>query len=171
MNRFFQRLKQEFFGVIPTAVFFFISFQLLALTRSLLVQDFELQISTFLAAAVGALVIAKVVLVVDLLPFVNRFPDKPLIYNVTWKTMIYFMAAFVVRYIENLIPYIREYGDIASANSHLFDGVDWSLFWIVQIWLFVLFFLFCVLSELVRVLGRKRVNFMFFGTGNPENAG
>jgi hypothetical protein len=33
-------------------------------------------------------VIAKVVLVADHVKFVNRFPDRPLIYNVVWKTAI-----------------------------------------------------------------------------------
>jgi hypothetical protein len=40
MNKIFQRLKAEFLGVIPTAVFFFISFQLLAITRSLILQQY-----------------------------------------------------------------------------------------------------------------------------------
>ena len=74
MKRILQRLKQEFFGVIPTAVFFFFAFQLLAFSRDLIVQDVDVELSTFVAATVGALIVAKVVVVVDLLPFVNRFP-------------------------------------------------------------------------------------------------
>ena len=36
----------------------------------------------------AALLVAKVVLITDALPFVNRFPEKPLIYNVVWKTAL-----------------------------------------------------------------------------------
>ena len=163
MNKILERLKQEFLGVIPTAVFFFIAFQLLAFTRDLIVQEYDVEISTFLAATVGALIVAKIVMVVDLLPFVNRFPDKPLIYNIVWKTSIYLVAAFLFRYIEYLVPFVLDYGDIAEANRHLLDEAVWPHFFIVQIWLFVLFFLYCVVTELVRVLGRDRVRSMFLG--------
>jgi len=170
MNKFFQRLKQEFLGVIPTAVFFFIAFQLLALTRFLILREYEVPIETFVAATVGALIVAKVVVVVDLLPFVNRFPDKPLIYNVMWKTAIYLIAAVLVRYIEYLISFVRKYGDIAEANSHLLDEVIWPHFWLVQIWLFVILLMYCVLKELNRVLGRARLRAIFLGPGKPRTA-
>jgi len=37
--------------------------------------------------AVAALILGKALLLADMLPVINRFPDKPLIYNVTWKTI------------------------------------------------------------------------------------
>ncbi|MGI9232442.1 MAG: hypothetical protein ACR2RD_02325 [Woeseiaceae bacterium] len=166
MNKFFQRLKQEILGVIPTAIFFFVAFQLLALTRTLILREYEIPIDTFFAATVGALIIAKVVVVVDLLPFVNRFPDKPLIYNVLWKTAIYFVAAILVRYAEHLISFVRKYGNFADANSHLVNEVVWPHFWLVQIWLFVILLIYCVLTELARVFGRERVRAVFLGPAN-----
>jgi len=170
MNKIFQRLKEEFVGIFPTVVFFFVAFQLLAITRSLILQQYGIQVSTFVAATIGALIVAKVVMIVDLLPFVNRFPDKPLAYNVVWKTIIYFLAAFLIRYIEHLIPFIRKYGDIAVANSRLLDEVIWPHFLIVQIWLFVIFLMYSTLRELIRALGRERIVSMFFGPGRPDSA-
>lgn len=170
MNKIFNRLKDEFFGVIPTAIFFFTSFQLLALTRSLILKQYDVEVSAFVAATVGALVVAKVVMVVDLLPFVNRFPDKPIAYNIVWKTIIYFFAAFLVRYVEHLIPFVRKYGDMAIANSHLLNEVIWPHFWIVQLWLFVLFLMYCTLREFVRVLGREQIRAIFFGPVRPDIA-
>lgn len=156
-------MKQEFLKVIPAAVFFFIAFQLLAFTRSLILEEYGVQVTTFVNATIAALIVAKVVLVVDLLPFVNRFPEKPLLYNVVWKTIIYIFAALVVRYVEHLLPFVREYGDLALANRYLLDKVVWPHFWAIQIWLLVLFFMFCALRELIRVLGRERVRGMFIG--------
>jgi len=163
MSTIISRVKKEILGVVPAAVFFFIAFQLLALTRALTLEEFGIQVSTFVNATIAALIVAKVVLIVDMMPFVNRYPHKPLIYNVLWKTIIYFVAALLVRYIEHLIPFVRDYGDLALANRHLFDKVIWPHFWGVQIWLLVYFFMFCTIRELVRVLGRERVRSMFFG--------
>lgn len=163
MSSIVSRVKKEVLGVIPAAIFFFIAFQLLALTRALTLEEYGIRTSTFVNATIAALIVAKVVLIVDMLPFVNRYPHKPLIYNVLWKTTIYLCAALVVRYIEHLIPFVRDFGDLALANRHLFDKVVWPHFWAVQIWLLVYFFMFCTTREIVRVLGRERVRSMFFG--------
>jgi hypothetical protein len=164
------QLKHEFLSIIPTAVFFFFAFQLLAFTQALILEEYGIQVTTFLAAAIGALIVAKVVLIVDMLPFVNRFPDKPLIYNVIWKTIIYLIAAFIVRYLEHLFDFFREYHDIIAANKHLLDQVIWSHFWVVQIWLAVLFLMYCTLRELVRALGREQIRTLFLGSIKPSGA-
>jgi hypothetical protein len=164
MSGFISRLKHEILEVIPPAMFFFISFQLIAFTQALMLEQYGIRISTFVTATIAALVVAKVVLIADLLPFINRFPERALIYNVIWKTAIYLIAALLVRYVEHLIPFVREPKDIVLANRHLFDEVVWPHFWAVQFWLLVLFFVYCALRELVRVLGRDRVFAMFFGS-------
>lgn len=39
----------------------------------------------------------------------------------------------------------------------------WPHFWAVQLWLVVLIFVYCALRELVRVIGRQRVQQIFLG--------
>ena len=123
ISRIVSWLKHELGEVIPPTLFFFIAFQVIALTRALMLREYGIQVATFVAATIGALIVAKVVLLADLLPFVNRFPDKPLIYNVVWKTSIYVVAALFVRYVEHLFPFLRLYHDLALANRHLFDEI------------------------------------------------
>jgi hypothetical protein len=170
MSNILPRLKRAFLGAIPTVVFFFVVFQLLALTRALILKGYGIEASTFLKAAIGALIVGKVVLFADLLPIMNRFPDKPLIYNIVWKTCIYMVAAFFIRYVEHLIPLFREHKNLAAANSHLFSEVVWPHFWLVHLWLLVCFFMYCTIRELVRILGYEQVRSMFFGTGRSDVA-
>jgi hypothetical protein len=170
MSRTMSRLKQEILEVIPPAVFFFIAFQVIAFTRSLMLEQYGIRVATFVTATIAALVVAKVVLIVDLLPLVNRFPEKPLAYNVVWKTVLYMLAAFVVRYIEHLVPFLRQHHDFALANRHLLDEVVWTHFWAVQIWLLVLFLFYCAARELVRALGRDRMISLFFGSPVRDRA-
>ena len=103
MKNFRQKLKHELRELIPVTVFFFVAFQLLAFTETMMLEQYGIRVSVFVTAAVGALVVAKVVLLADHLPLINRFPEKPLIYNVIWKTFVYFAASLVVRYVEHLI--------------------------------------------------------------------
>src|SRR5947207_5400718 len=102
MSKFTHGLKHFIQEMIPPVIFFFVSFQLLAFTRALMLKRYGIEVTTFVAATIGALVAAKVVVLADLLPFINRFPGRPLIYNIAWKTPIYFVAAFVVHYFEEL---------------------------------------------------------------------
>lgn len=169
MNGIVTWLKHEFFNIIPAVIFFIISFQLIALTGSLMKGEYGITLTTFINALVAALVVAKVVLVADMLPFVNQFPHKPLLYNVVWKTAIYMTAAFLVHYLEKLLPFIMEYKDLALANSHLLEQVVWPHFWAIQIWLLVLFFMFSAIREFVRVLGAEKVRSMFLGPIKPNS--
>ena len=163
MSKVLSTLKHEIVEAIPPAVFFFFAFHLIAITRVLMQQEYGIETATTVNATIGALVVAKVVLLADLLPIVNRFPDKPLAYNIVWKTLIYQAAAFVVVYLEHLWDFHKEYGSIAEANAHMADELVWPHFWAVQLWMFVLFLLFCTLRELTRTLGQERMRAIFFG--------
>jgi hypothetical protein len=163
MENIAARLKHEIAQVIPPAVFFFVTFNVIAVTRALMLEQYGITVPSFAAATIGALIVAKVILIVDLLPFVNRYPDKPLVYNVAWKTLIYVLAALLVRYVEHLISFARKHDSLLEANRHLLAEVIWPHFWAVQIWLALLLLIYCALRELARSLGGARVRHMFFG--------
>jgi hypothetical protein len=116
MSTLGQKLKHELRELIPVTVFFFGTFQLLALTQALILEQFGIRVSAFLTATVMALLVAKVVLITEHFPLMNRFSDKPLSYSVAWKTAIYFIASLVVRYVEHLIHFWRQTGNFAEAN-------------------------------------------------------
>ncbi len=86
MSGIVSRLKHELLEAIPPAIFFFLAFQLIAFTQALMLEEYGVSVSSFLKATVAALIVAKVIFVVDLMPLINRFPEKPLVYNVAWKT-------------------------------------------------------------------------------------
>lgn len=157
MSRLKQTLKKELRELVPVTLFFFLAFQLLALTQALILRQYGIRLGVFVAATIGALVVAKVVLITDHFAFVNRFPRKPLIYNVAWKAAVYFFASLAVRYIEHLIHFWRKAGSVMEANRRLFDEIVWPHFWLVQLWLLILLITYCACRELVRSLGRDRI--------------
>jgi hypothetical protein len=165
MSTLGQKLKHELRELIPVTVFFFVTFQLLALTQALMLEQFGIRVPAFLTATVMALVVAKVVLITDHFPLVNRFSEKPLSYSVVWKTAIYFIASLVVRYVEHLIHFWRQTGHFGEANRRLFGEIVWPHFWGIQLWLLILLLVYCAFRELVRALGRDRVIAMFFHDG------
>src|SRR5215510_6685733 len=55
--------------------------EFIALLRVLMLKGTGIALSTSWQVTLSALILGKAVLVADLLPFINRYPDKPLIYN------------------------------------------------------------------------------------------
>jgi len=163
MRKLWSGLKHEFYEVLPPTIFFLIAFHIVVIDRRLMLRQYGLPLSSMAAATVGALLIGKVVLITDKFPFINRFPGKPLIYNVVWKTAIYMAAAFLIHYLEHLVPVWWRTRDLIAANRHLATEIVWPHFWAIQLWLIVLLFVYCSLREMVRAIGREKVVEIFFG--------
>jgi hypothetical protein len=164
-----ERVKDELLELLPPTIFFLIAFHIIVMSRTLMLREYGVKVSAVAGATIGALLIGKVVLLADKLPAVNRFPDKPLIYNVAWKTLIYVLGALVVHYLEHLVPVWWRMGNLVAANRRLLDEVVWPHFWGIQLWLIVLLFVYCALRELIRAIGAREVWALFFGRG-PEGA-
>lgn len=158
-----ETIKKDLFEILPTMIFFLMAFMLILFTKRMILSEYDISWTGFGTAVVGAMLVGKVVLMVDKLPFVNKFPDRPLIYNILWKSLIYFLAALIVRYLGQVVPLLMKHESLMEANRHLIDEVVWPHFWLLQMWLSVLFLIFCALRELVRVIGRDKVIQMFFG--------
>src|SRR5215813_6662694 len=114
MSKVWATIKHEFYEILPPTIFFFISFHIILLSQALMLRQYGIRLSSMTVAAVGALLLGKVVLIADMLPFINRFPDRPLIYNVVWKTAIYFGMSFIVHYLEHLLPLWWRLGDLRT---------------------------------------------------------
>jgi hypothetical protein len=120
-------------------------------------------VSSVAQIAVAALILGKAVVIADLLPFINRYPEKPLAYNIVWKTAIYTLVAMLVHYAERLIDFWRQAGGFIAGNEKLLAEIVWPHFWAIQIVLVILIFGYCTMHELMRALGREKVRELFFG--------
>jgi hypothetical protein len=164
MSKLFAKVKEEIVEVLPPTIFFFITLHLVAIVRVLMLKGSGIAVSTPLQVTVAALILGKAVLIADLLPFINLYPHKPLIYNVVWKTTIYVLVAALVHYLERLIDFWKEAGSLVAGNQKLLAEIVWPHFWAIQILLLVLICFYCMMRELVRVIGRDKVLEIFFGT-------
>jgi hypothetical protein len=156
-------LKKEFFELLPPTIFFFVALHIVAFVRVLMLKGTGIAPLSTISIAVAALILGKAVLIADMLPMINRFPNKPLIYNVAWKTLIYLLAATLIHYVERLIDFWRQAGSFVAGNEKLLAEIVWPHFWAIQIILFVLIVMYCTMHELVRVIGKEKVLRIFFG--------
>lgn len=162
MPSLLRRFIDEWKKLLPPSLFFFCAFHLIAFTQALTMAHYGIPPTSFAKITVAALIVGKVVLIADHLPFMNRFPERPLICNVFWKTAVYLLATFLVRYAEQWFHFARERGGIAEGHAALIAQVIWPRFWSTQIWLTVLFFNYVLVRELLLVLGREKILKMIF---------
>jgi hypothetical protein len=167
MNAMMNKFKHEFMKVLPPTVFFFVILHIVALIRSLMIKGSGVDLPVSASVLIASLILGKSVLVADMLPFINRFPNKPLIWNVIWKTLMYAWVALIVHYLERLYDFWKEAPNLMEANSLLWASMNWPRFWAVQILLITLIFMYCVIAELARVIGKDRLKVMFVGPLAP----
>ena len=164
------KIKEEVRELIPPTIFFFFALSVVAVVRVLMVRGTGLQATSVAQIAVGALILGKAVVIADLLPLINRFPNHPLAYNIAWKTAIYALVAMLIHYVERLIDFWKEAGGFIAGNEKLLAETVWPHFWAIQIILVILIFNYCTLHEVARVLGRDKMREMFFGSPSGARA-
>jgi len=169
MHKILEKLKEEFFAVLPPTIFFFVALHLVTFIRVLIAKGSHFEPLSTMSIAIAALILGKAVLIADMLPAINRYPNKPLAYNIAWKTAIYWLMAGIIHYVERLIDFSRQAGGIVAGNEKLLAEIVWPHYWAVQIILLILILAYCTARELARVIGKEKMLRLFFGpTPLPE---
>lgn len=171
MERAARWLWHELVSAAPAAAYFFAAFQLVAFTDALLLEDYGIHVPTFMVATVAALIAAKVVLILDLMPLANRFSGQPLAVSIAWKTMLFLLVIGLFKYLEHLVPLLHRHRDLAAAHHALVDALQWPRVLALGIWFSVLFSVFAAVRELGRVFGRSALVALFFGKPGGLDAG
>lgn len=156
-------MKEELIRVIPAIIYFCIAFNLIHFTSGLTLKPDDVRYFDELGVNLGALVVGKVMLFVDSFSFLNLFPNKPLIYNIIWKSAVYCFFVFLTWFNETLFHLTYKYDNFSEAFKHLFHELHSPVVWATLLWLIVTFLIFVIASEFINALGKDKVEQMLFG--------
>ncbi len=159
----FQRLKAEFLSLLPVTVFFFLAYNVINITHALFFHKQHIPVYREVDLLIMAAVAGKVLAVLDLLPFLNVFHGKPLVYTTLWKTSIYSIGALLFHYGHRLEPFILKYKDLGLAIRQWILQEDWYQFWGAQLWAFVILLVYQVAKQTIEEVGAARMRRLFFG--------
>lgn len=165
MSKATEKLREEIRELIPPTLYFFITLHIIAFVRVLMLQGTGISAGTSASVTLGALILAKAVVLAELLPFINRYPERPLVWNISWKSAIYLLAATGLHYLERLIEFWRAAGSFVAGNEKMLAEQVWPHFWAVEIFIALVIVVYCLVTEMGRVLGHDRLREMFFGPG------
>src|SRR5262245_26967779 len=136
------RLKDELRKGLTTAVFFAIGFLVIMVHNRLLTEGTQFKPQHFVMALVGGLIAGKVLLSVDMLPFIDAFPHKPMIHNIGWKTSLYVAAGVVFLYADPLVKNLVKGAGLSASHAEAWHELMLPRTWATVIWVVVLMLIF-----------------------------
>lgn len=163
MKKIVHAIRQDFRRAIGPIIFFFVVFNLLIVTKKLILEAYSVTLTDIAAATIGAIIVGKAVLISEKLSFINLFSGKPLIFSVLWKTAVYWVFCFVFRGIEQFMPLLSKHEGFAAASKHVISQTSWPHFWALQIWLTVALIFYNSVRELDKHFGAGSVRKTFLG--------
>lgn len=164
MNRFVAFVLKEAREMLPATIFFLLLLHLIALTKAVSLGDFNAAALRATTATVGALIIAKAILVVEALAVSRRFADT-LAVHVLWKALLFSVVALLFRFLEEAIELAAKHGGLRGASRFLIEEVSWPLFAVLTVWLVAGLLLYALTAEVVRAVGAARVKQILLGSG------
>ena len=162
MRRIGAVVVREVREAVPPFVFFLVLFHMIALTKAVLLEDYSVTALGATFATVGALIVAKAILLVEALPIARLFSARKFV-QALWKTLLFAGVALLFRFLEELVPLISRSSGIVAAVERLIEEVHWPLFWVVALWIVASLFLYCMAAEIVRAVGTGKVKALLFG--------
>jgi hypothetical protein len=170
LTRVGRALLREFRHVLPPTIFFFIGFNLILFTKRLILEQYLIEFSGFAIATVAALIVGKVVLVADKMPFLRRFDHASLAQPILFKAVVYTFLVFVARLLEAFIHYVIGGGAVGRGGfiEQQLASFSWHQFIATQMWIFVLFLIYVTASEINQLLGDGELYKIFFTRRSTE---
>lgn len=146
----------------PKVLFFFSAFMLIGVMFKLFAAQYSIEFAAFTKAAVAALILGKVVPLLDWMQAGYRFSGRRRIVVILGKTFVYAVVVIALGIGEKILRAVRQEGSfsasmdfmIANANIHRFLGLVLLISSVVAAYL--------TLQEIDRAMGEGALFRLFF---------
>ena len=161
-----ERAVHEVKRLAAMFVYLYVLFALFLIHESIVLAQHEISFSHYGFAFVNALVLAKVMLVAEDLRLGSRFEDRPLIYPILFKSLVFAVVFICFHIVENVI--VGAWGGKTIAESIPSIGGG-GLKGVLSVGVIVSFGLipFFAFKEVGRVIGEKEL-FSLILTRRPK---
>jgi hypothetical protein len=150
---FRQKLEKEIRTVALTTLYFAAWFGVLAVLKRLILADHQIEFRGLSLALVGALIVAKVVLVLEYVPLGRWTRKRAALLDVAVRTLLYAAGVAIVLLLERAFEARHEAGGFVSALAKVFQHRDIYLVWANTICVASALFVFNALSVVRHHLG------------------
>jgi hypothetical protein len=128
--RFIQKLKEEIKAVALATLYFAVWIGVLVVLKQLVLEEYHIQFNGLSLAIVGALILAKVVLVLEHVPLGEWTRTRPALLDVVLRTVMYALGVLVVLLLEKAFDVRHEYGGFVPSLIALYQHADVHHIWV-----------------------------------------
>jgi hypothetical protein len=147
----------------PVVIFFFVAFLLIFVMFKLFVSQYAIEFSAFTKAAIGALIIGKVIALLDWAES-GHSADKThrRIVVVAGKTLVYALVVIVLGIGERIFEAYRKAGSLGEAVSRLIANSNVDRFMGLVLLISLVVFIYLVMQEIEGAMGKGALFKLFF---------
>jgi hypothetical protein len=163
-----EKLKHELKAVILATLFFAAWLGVFMGLKVLILEDYQIQFKGFSMVVIGALVLAKVVLILEHVPLGAWLRDKPVLFDVILRTLLYAVGTLVVMLLEKAFESRHEQGGFGPALMNVFQHRDMPHVWANTICVTGALLFYNLITVLNRHLGTSGLTGIFLSP--PQNS-
>lgn len=156
-----EKLKHELKSLGFAFLFFTAWIGALMLIKKLILEEYHIPVKGLSAVLLGALVLSKVVLLLEPISLGRSIRQAPAWVGVLARTLLYSIGVLIVLLLEKGLEGRHEYGGVAAALTALFDQQDIYHVWANTICLFGALLNFNILMLVQERLGGRRLIELF----------
>ena len=156
-----EKLVEQFKRFVVIFLYLWVVFGLLSIHKSLVLTQSHLDYAEHTFAIINALVFAKVLLVGEDLRIGRRFEDRPLIYSILHKSLVFSVVLISFHLIESIGVGLWHGHTVAESIPPLL-GWDPKGLLAVGFTCFVLLLPFFAFREIARVIGQDTMRALLF---------
>ena len=145
-----------------TTLYFAFWFGVLMLIKVLLLEEYNVEFVNVSMALIGAVVVAKVILILEHVDLGSWIKSKPALIDIIVRTLLYVSGVFIVLLIEKSFDGRNEYGGFWQSLENVFQHADIHHFWVAVICVTLAILGFNTISVMNKALGKGKVRQIIF---------
>jgi hypothetical protein len=161
---FREKAKHELVEIGLTTLFFAVWLGGLMLLKNLVLEEYHIRPARLTAALIGAIVLAKVVLVLEHVPLGAWLRRRPPVVDLVLRTALYGLGVLAVLVLEKAFETRHEFGGFAPALPRVFRHPDMPHVWANVLCIVGALLVFNVIAVIREVYGAPSLLPLFFST-------
>ncbi len=151
----------------PPVLFFFTAFLLIGVIFKLLVTQYSIQFTAFTKAAVAALIIGKVILLIDWAESGRDFGSHRRIVVIACQTLVYALAVSTLGIAERIFEAAHKAHSLSEGFDMVIANAHFDRFIGLVILISTVVFVYLVLQEIERAMGPGALYRLLFKRPDP----
>jgi len=149
-----EKLKEEFISLGITMTYFALWFAFMITMKMLLLREYNVEVYGLSWAFIGALIVAKVILIVDHIPLGSWIKKQPGIVDILFRTLLYSLGIILILILEKAFEARTEAGGFFAAIPYLFKQANANHIYVNSIAVIFSLLGFNFLTLIVKNLGK-----------------